>query len=402
LSLLTPDTAVCQGTIFTLRATGTPAYTYTWSPATGLSDSSILQPTITVNQSNIYTLTGTYHSCPDTTVSISIEMQAIPQLTVTDNFAVCQWTDVALESSVTPYRPDYSYLWTPTTSNLSNPTGPNTHFIADSSITYRLNVKTPIGCSDDDSVTVTVFPGGFGSITADTGYCPGSSNYASIVAGGGATYLWTPADGLSSSTIANPTASPHSSTDYTVYITDIHNCVDTEHVSIRVYPMPVLSMPDSINIYSGEQYHLEPNTNASYFSWFPPSGISDVNISDPLLYPQVRTRYFATARTAEGCLIVDSIDVIVKETVIDMPNAFAPNGANNMFKPSKRGIVTLKDFSIYNRWGNKVYTSSNIDNGWDGNYNGKPQPVGVYVYSINAITDSGHEFTQKGNVTLIR
>ncbi|KAA5536496.1 T9SS type B sorting domain-containing protein [Taibaiella lutea] len=402
LTLLTPDTVVCQGTVIPILATGTPAYNYTWDPATGLSDSTILQPTLTANQSQIYTLTGKYYACPDTSVTLKIEVQQYPNLVLPEDKYVCQGTDVTLGSGVTPYRDDYIYQWSPATSNLSNPTGPNTHFIADSTIEYILNVKTPIGCSDQDTVLVTVYPIGFGSIIADTGYCSGIEGSVNLWAGGGSVYEWSPSYGLSDVNIANPVANPPQTTEYTVLITDAHNCMDTEKVTVRVYPAAILSLPDSINIYSGEQFHLQPESNASYFTWFPPSGLSNTNIADPLVSPEVRTRYFVTAITEAGCKINDSIDVIVKETVLDMPNAFAPNGANNMFKPSKRGIATLRDFSIYNRWGNKVYSTSNIDAGWDGTYNGKPQPVGVYIYTIEAVTDSGKIFTQKGNVTLIR
>lgn len=96
------------------------------------------------------------------------------------------------------------------------------------------------------------------------------------------------------------------------------------------------------------------------------------------------------------------MDVLVKETVIDMPNAFTPSSVNNVFKPSKRGIAQLKSFNIFNRWGNKVYSSTNIEEGWDGTYNGQPQPMGVYIYTIDAVTDNGTPFVKKGNVTLIR
>jgi len=402
LDLITNDTVVCYGAVIPIVATGTPAYNYTWDPGIGLSDSTILQPTLTAVQSQVYTLTGKYYACPDTTVTLQIEVQQYPVLGLPEDKYVCQGTEVTLESEVTPYRDDYIYQWSPATSNLSNPTGPNTHFIADSTIEYVLNVKTPIGCSDDDTILVTVYPIGFGSITNDTGYCSGIDGSVKLWASGGATYQWSPSYGLSDAGIATPVANPPQTTEYTVLITDAHNCLDTETVTVHVYPAAILSLPDSINIYSGEQYHLEPESNGSYFTWFPPSGISNTNIADPLVYPEVRTRYFVTATTEAGCKINDSIDVIVKETVLDMPNAFAPNGANNMFKPSKRGIATLRDFSIYNRWGNKVYSTSNIDAGWDGTYNGTPQPMGVYIYTIEAVTDAGRVFTQKGNVTLIR
>jgi gliding motility-associated-like protein len=400
LDILNNDTVVCQGATIQIRGSGTPAYQYRWSPATGVSDTGILEPIITVNQPNIYTVTGSYYACPDTTVTINIGMHYIPQIEMSGNIYVCQGTQVAIESNVSPYRNDYIYEWTPATPNLSSSTAPNITFIADTSITYRLHVETPIGCEDSDSVRVTVYPGGFGAVASDTGYCPG--NKADLWATGGASYSWTPAYGLSDPSVANPVANPQTTTDYTVLITDIHNCVDTEYVSVQVYPQAIIELPDSVNIYPGEKYHLQPGTNALYFKWFPPSGINDINIADPLLYPEVRTRYFVTATTEHDCMILDSLDILVKETVIDMPNAFAPSGTNNLFKPSKRGIANLKEFSIYNRWGNKVYSSANIDEGWDGTYNGKEQPMGVYIYTIEAISDKGTPFVKKGNVTLIR
>ncbi len=273
----------------------------------------------------------------------------------------------------------------------------NTDLIADTSGTWYLDVQTPIGCAAKDSISLTVYPGNFGAAATDTGYCP--PNEVQLWATGGTSYSWTPSYGLSDTAIANPLASPQTTTDYTVYIKDIHDCLDTQKLTISVYPLAILALPDSINIYPGEQYQVEPGTNCLYFQWFPSSGVSNASISDPKLYPEVRTRYFVTASTEHGCTITDSMDVLVKETELDMPNAFAPNGTNNVFKPTKRGIAALKSFTIFNRWGNKVYNSTNIDEGWDGTFNGTNQPMGVYTYIIEAVTDSGKPFTKQGNVT---
>jgi gliding motility-associated-like protein len=57
---------------------------------------------------------------------------------------------------------------------------------------------------------------------------------------------------------------------------------------------------------------------------------------------------------------------------------------------------------IYNRWGNLIFESKNLNQGWDGSYNGTPQPFGVYVYEIEAVTNLGKIVAQRGNVTLIR
>jgi gliding motility-associated-like protein len=86
-----------------------------------------------------------------------------------------------------------------------------------------------------------------------------------------------------------------------------------------------------------------------------------------------------------------------------MPNAFVPGGlTNGYFKVIKHGLVGLNYFRIFDRWGNKVFETKNIDEGWDGSFNGKPQPQGVYVYDVEAVTSTGTTFHREGNVTLLK
>src|SRR5690606_26449671 len=165
-----------------------------------------------------------------------------------------------------------------------------------------------------------------------------------------------------------PKANPATTTEYSVLIKDSHGCLDTHTVTVQIYPLAVIEMPDEVTIYPGETYQVQPRTNAVYFDWFPPSGMNDPKVSDPVFNPDVRTRYFVTATTENGCMVVDSIDVLVEGTVIDMPNAFTPGNGSSTFKATKRGIAELKEFAIFNRWGNKIFSTANIDQGWDGTY----------------------------------
>lgn len=400
LNIVTNDTTVCQGVQVPIVAIGPPGFDFNWSPAIGVDDTSALNPVITVNTSTTYTLTAKHSGCPDTALTLTINMQPTPIIDLGPDKEVCQRDQVKLESLVTPYRNDYIYSWTPT-SGLSFPTLPNTKFYADTTISYTLDVKTPIGCEASKTINVVVHPGNFGSIVADTGFCP--PHTVQLWAAGGTRYQWTPAYGLDNANIANPKANPATTTDYSVLITDSHGCLDTQKVEVQIYPLAVIEMPNETTIYSGESYQVHPNTNALYFSWFPPSGMDNTDISDPTFNPEVRTRYFVTATTENGCSVTDSIDVLVDGTVIDMPNAFTPgNGINNTFKAVKRGIVKLNEFSIFNRWGNKVFSTTDINQGWDGTYKGKAQPMGTYIYIIDAVKNDGSAFKKEGNVTLIR
>jgi len=401
LFMVTNDTLVCEGAEVPVMALGSPLYSYQWIPEDGVSDPHSLTPIITVTENSEYLLKGTFEGCPDTIVAISFQAEPVPSVTLRSDTTVCQGTTITLEPVITPAFSDYTYTWSPD-EGLLDPGQVNNYFIADTSVTYYFKVNTPSGCSGMDSVHITVYPVMFPSVIADTGVCPGES--VMLWASGGKDYNWFPAYGLDSTGIATPTATPETSTQYGVYITDKNGCSDTLTVDIAVYPEAVVSLEDSVNIWPGESYELNPQGNCAYFQWFPPSGLSSANIANPIASPEVRTRYFLTASTEHGCTLRDSIDILVNtESIFDLPNAFVPgNGKNNIFKISRRGNITLKRFQVFNRWGNLVFETTNIDEGWDGSFNGTPQPTGVYLYSIEAVTNTGRPVNKQGNVTLIR
>jgi|GEM_PF-2344720 len=400
LQLLNNDTLVCAGTEVPVNALGTSQYSYQWIPEEGVSDPYSLNTIITVTEDAEYMLKGSFPGCPDTIVSISFQTEPVPVVSLREDTVVCKGATVKLEPVLAPAFEDYTYTWSP--SGVLGTELINNYFVADTSVTYYLDVSTPAGCHDRDSVYIEVYPPMFASAIADTGFCPGDS--VMLWANGGKDYDWNPAYGLSDPGIASPVAAPGTSTAYEVYITDKYGCSDTLSVNVEVYPNAVVMLEDSVQIWPGESYELNPQGNGAYFRWFPPSGLSAVNIANPIASPEVRTRYFVTASTEHGCIVKDSIDILVNtESVFDMPNAFVPgNGKNNVFKVSRRGNMTLKHFRVFNRWGNVVFETANIDEGWDGTFNGTPQPAGVYIYSIEAVTNTGRPVSKQGNVTLIR
>lgn len=402
--ILNSDTAICEGASFQIVVNGSDEYTYTWTPTTGVSNPNIKNPMLSPSSPTVYLVTASHTGCNDSTQSISVDVQPNPTgITLyAEPMAMCQYDTIVLHAIANPTSFNFTYTWSPAGDMLYTG-GPNNAYFGDTSATIVVSASTPIGCTAKDSVRVTVFPGNFSGVsTNDTGICPLGA--VQLFATGGTSYRWSPSYGLSDTTIANPIAHPETTTEYLMIAKDIHGCTDSQLVKVSVHSAAVLAMPDSVNIYPGESYHIEPATNALHFSWFPPSGLSANNIADPVAQPEVRTRYFVTATTEYGCPVSDSIDILVKQTVIDIPNAFTPNGngTNSIFKPSKRGIAKLKSFMIFNRWGQKVFESTDIDKGWDGTFHDKAQPIGVYIYNIEAVTDSGQTFSRQGNVTLIR
>lgn len=403
-TLLNNDTAICAGAVVTVHITGSDEYSYTWTPPAGVSDPAIKEPLLSPAVSTIYTVTASHAGCTDSVRTLKIDVEPNPTkitLKAEPAAAMCQGDTIVLHALVTPATFNFTYTWTPA-GGLLYPDGPNNAFFGDTSVTIHVTAATPLGCMANDSIRLTVYPTDFGTLlVADTGICP--MDTVQLNASGALSYSWSPEAGLSNPHIANPLASPLATTVYTVTMKEIHGCVDRKQVQVAVYPAAVLALPDSVNIYPGESYTMDPGGNCLYFQWFPSSGLNNAGIANPSAQPEVRTRYFVHARTENGCPVTDSIDVLVKETVVDMPNAFTPDGnGNKVFKPAKRGIAALNYFKIFNRWGQVVFETTDIEKGWDGTFNGKAQPLGVYVYLISAVTDLGKPFTKEGNVTLVR
>lgn len=97
--------------------------------------------------------------------------------------------------------------------------------------------------------------------------------------------------------------------------------------------------------------------------------------------------------------------IAVDKTAIYVPNAFTPNGdgKNDLLKVIGYGKVVLKSFIIYNRWGQVVFSTTNMNKGWDGTLNGRPLDSGVYVWFVKAVDELIHEtIEEKGTVTIIR
>lgn len=103
----------------------------------------------------------------------------------------------------------------------------------------------------------------------------------------------------------------------------------------------------------------------------------------------------ATSTSNEVC--------VTQKPLFYVPNAFAPDGVNKMFSPKGQFFdFSLYEMVIYNRWGEEVFRTRDINKGWDGTVNGEEAQLGSYVYTIRFIDADGEEHRRKGTVTLIR
>lgn len=535
-----PDVAACANTPVQLTASG--GGTYRWFPATGLSDPNIANPIATVSAATTYKVVVTGASgCKDSAMT-TISIKEAPVMVSAGGGAICRGDSVQLGVSG-----GVSYQWFPST-GLSNANVGNPKASPATNTTYKVVVTAASGCKDSLNVTVTVNDLPTVTVSANAAVCPGDS--AQLNAGGGASYEWSPAAGLSNAFTANPKASPAAPTTYTVTAISAMGCRSTATTTVSLHPKPTAVVVHPAGICTGDSAQLDASGGVSY-QWIPAVGLSNANIANPKASPSTTTPYEVIVFNAQGCrdtaatlvsvkplpvlslgkdtticpggtasfdatllqaasylwsdgstgpvlttsvpgkyfvdvfisscgkpvtdtvlvavaqlpqvflgedtaaclltpvtirangsgitdylwstgsresfIVVnaegiytvtatnscgtDSDDITVKmlpcSDDLYFPSAFTPNGngRNDQFRPgyfSGTGI-TGYELRIYNRWGELVFVSTNLDKGWDGTYKGKLQQNSVFVWYAKYKKTTGKNVIQKkGTVVLIK
>jgi gliding motility-associated-like protein len=162
---------------------------------------------------------------------------------------------------------------------------------------------------------------------------------------------------------------------------------------------------------AGLPYHILINTSTVLngsggvdFEWTPDYNIENSNTQNPTVTPLVNTTYSVSVTNANGCADTASIRIFVDDPNILIPNAFSPDGddINDMLRAIYIGMEQIDYFRIFNRWGEKVFETTDMTIGWDGKLNGIMQPMGTYIYQVSGRSIPGKIITQNGNITLLR
>ena len=139
--------------------------------------------------------------------------------------------------------------------------------------------------------------------------------------------------------------------------------------------------------------------------WTPATSLDNATSYTPVFTDNKERTYILTLKTAAGCITIDTQVVkINKNIVIYVPNAFTPNddNRNDLLKPFMIGIKQLTYFKIYNRWGELVYETKSINQGWDGRYKGNPVQSHALVWMLEGIGVDNKIYKAKGSTVLIR
>ncbi|MFK7785130.1 MAG: gliding motility-associated C-terminal domain-containing protein [Crocinitomicaceae bacterium] len=290
---------------------GTPGYSFSWSPATGLSNPNVQNPTANPASTTTYTLTITDAvGCTDTD-QVTVTVDETPP---NANAGANQTTTCTNPTQVLNGSGGGSYSWSPTT-GLSNPNIANPTANPASNQVYTLTVTGSNGCTDTDAVTVFVSetPPNANAGANQTTTC---TNPTQVLNGsGGGSYSWSPTTGLSNPNIANPTANPSSTTNYTLTVTGSNGCTDTDAVTVTVNETPPTANAGSnqTTTCTNPTQVLNGSGGGSY-SWSPATGLSNPNIANPTANPASTQTYTLTVTGLNGCTDTDAVTVTVNET----------------------------------------------------------------------------------------
>ena len=325
---------VCSGVDIAIGGSPTAAggvapYTYSWTPSTGLSSTTIANPTFTASNLTATNIPYTFY----VTVTDAFGCSSVDQITVTVYPGVIVDAGVGDEicfggsvkigglAPATNGIPPYNYNWGPTV-GLITPTVPNPTVTPTSSTIYTLNVTDDRGCTGTGQVTIIVNELPVVEAGPDQTICRGT--LATIgglpTANGGLapyTYNWNPYIGLSSQTVPNPTASPNMTTTYTLVVTDAKGCEEMDVVTVFVVEGPKANAGVDKAICFGESIEIGAKPAGSggtipyLYVWTPGSSLTSNVAENPIASPQMTTTYFLTVYDGNNCEDTDSMVVVV-------------------------------------------------------------------------------------------
>jgi len=208
--------------------------------------------------------------------------------------------------------------------------------------------------------------------------------------------------GVSLSGLFSPAVAGTGTADISYVYAVANSCPDTVKQQIVVYPSPTVSADGPLTVLEGAAVTL--NTSATGhnlgYKWYPATGLDHDDVLNPIASPSETTGYRLTVTSAEGCS--SSADVMVKVLkYLVIPNAFTPNGdgRNDVWDVKYLNDYPNNTVEVYNRYGQKVYSSIGYAVSWDGRYHGNYLSPGTYYYVINP--KNGRRVVA-GSVTIMR
>lgn len=384
---------VNDGTASANASGGSGALTYFWSPGgqttsfiTGLAATSY---SVLVTDANGCTVAAVVQVNNNNGPVIANTSSSDPLCNGTSNGS----------ASVVVSGAGLSYSWSPSGQTNAAATGL-------AAGTYTVVITDGSGCSVSQIFTINEPPAITTSTTSTPDTCSSSSGTAAVIATGGTgalSYAWTPGG------YTVPALGGLNSGNYSVVVTDANGCTQLATINVGGNPGPTASVGADVTIIPGANTSLVASGGGAY-NWSPSTGLSCTTCSNPIASPTQTTQYCVTVTDANGCtdnscMMVTVVPPCPDNAELDLPTAFTPNndGHNDVYLiAGLNNCIAKYSLVIFNRWGQKVFESTDLAAAWDGKLHGRALDAGVFVYYFTGIFLNGESLTKKGNISLIR
>ncbi|MGB3799205.1 MAG: gliding motility-associated C-terminal domain-containing protein [Lewinella sp.] len=420
------DPVVCPGEELQITATFESGEgTLNWQDPSGtLSCTDCLDPLATVQETTTYTI-ETETDASDCSSELNYTIQVAPTLEpqLTTRTLICPGTTLGLiDANVFA---NYTYRITGGGIDTDDPAVTVT---PTETTTYTIEATNELDCAPlSQTITVVVAQDYTVETTAPETICAGEPLTLSAAVTPGeitGTYIWTLPDGVNQSGQSITVPSPVAGT-YTVSFVDELGCssatdeVSVEVLASNVVPDIIATLPDGTiippggSVFAGGSVILTASVpgNLSFSSsWsgnYDPATATGESITvdiprgtgtpEPL-------EYTLTVTTDDGgCVFETTIFLLIEQSEVAVPDFFSPDsdGRNDLFRLFYNGTITDYTMIVYDRWGQKVFTSDDPQEGWDGTKEGTPQPADVYLF-LAKFRQDGVELQEDGEVTLVR
>lgn len=405
LNLPFRDTLICSIDTLALKV-NINSGSVLWTPANGPNKTRILNaattsPLVFPKDTTKYYISVNDNGCANTD-SVNVNVLQFIAVKAGVDTGICKTDTIRLH----PVSDALSYQWTASTGELvqqvKNP------LVQPLSNTQYLVTANLGKCQAKDSFLVKVAPYPNAAAGADVTICYGSRVQLKGAITG-SVFFWRPVKTLVNENTLTPVAGPTSTTNYILTATDTVGCPKAKADTIVVTVIPPIYANAGSDTFAVPEEPLQLNaTGGSTYFWTPATGLSDPTIANPIvtLSSDIDSVTYTVRASIGSCYAEDKVVVKVYKNGPDIvvPSAFTPNGdgKNDISKPVVYGITKLNYFSIYNRWGQMVFTTNELNKGWDGNFGGTAQPAGTFVYQAEGVDYRGKIVFRKGTLVLIR